>query len=108
MGNDNLKDISEIDKTIHEPSRLMIMSLLYVVESADFLFIMRQTGMTWGNLSSHMSKLEGAGYIKVEKEFLERKPHTVLMLTDNGRKAFEEYRSMMQGILENMNKDINQ
>ncbi|HOP09310.1 MAG TPA: transcriptional regulator [Candidatus Methanofastidiosa archaeon] len=105
MGNDDLKSIGDIDKMIHEPSRLMIMSLLYVVESADFLFIMRQTEMTWGNLSSHMSKLEAAGYIKVEKEFLERKPHTILSMTEGGRGAFERYRDDMQKILESMGKE---
>jgi len=105
MGNEDLKSIGEIDKIVHEPSRLMILSLLYVVESADFLFMMRQTGMTWGNLSSHMTKLERAGYIKVEKEFLERKPHTVLMMTDEGRKAFEEYRQRMKDILEKIDNN---
>lgn len=105
MGNEDLKIIGDIDKIVHEPSRLMILSLLYVVESADFLFIMRQTGMTWGNLSSHMTKLEKAGYIVVEKEFLERKPHTVLMMTREGRKAFEEYRKRMKDILENIDKN---
>ena len=59
----------EIDKLIHEPARLQIMTQLYVVEEADFLFLMRKTGLTWGNLSSHMSKLETAGYIEVKKEF---------------------------------------
>lgn len=55
--------ISQIDRLIHEPSRFIIMAHLYVVESADFLFLMRPTGLTWGNLSSHLSKLEAAGYL---------------------------------------------
>ena len=58
-----------IDKLIHEPARLLIMSNLAVVESADFLFLLGQTGLTFGNLSSHMSRLEEAGYLKVEKKF---------------------------------------
>ena len=88
--------LAEIDRLIHEPARLMIMAVLYVVESSDFTFLMRQTGLTWGNLSSHMSKLEAAGYIVVEKEFLDKKPHTMLRLTDDGREAFQDYRRWMQ------------
>ena len=81
---------------IHEPARLLLIANLYVVESADFLFLMRQTGMTFGNLSSHMSKLEAAGYLDVEKEFVGKKPHTKLSLTRIGRQAFEVYRKNMQ------------
>lgn len=91
--------LGEIDKLIHEPARLMIISLLYVVESADFVFVRSQTDLTDGNLSSHLSKLEEAGYIKVEKRFKGKKPQTLLSLTDNGRKAFEEYRKKMVQVL---------
>jgi DNA-binding MarR family transcriptional regulator len=75
------------------------MAHLYVVESADFLFLVRQTGMTWGNLSVHISKLEAAGYLEVKKEFLGKKPHTVLSLTKKGRKVFEIYRQGMKDVL---------
>ena len=85
-----------IDKLIHDPARLKIMTLLYVVESADFLFMMRQTELTFGNLSAHMSKLEDAGYINIIKEFVGKKPHTMLKLTEKGRKAFDEYRKKMK------------
>ena len=91
-----------IDRVIHEPARYMIMAHLYVVESADFLFLMRQINLTKGNLSSHMSKLEKAGYVKVMKEFVGRKPHTMLRLTAKGRKAFERYREGMRDILEDL------
>lgn len=94
--------IAEIDRLIHEPARLMIMAYLYVVESADFLFLMHQTGLTHGNLSSHMSKLEAAGYIEVVKEFVDRKPHTMLQLTDKGRAAFQEYRQSMMQVLDDL------
>lgn len=90
--------LAEIDRLIHEPARLMIIAALYVVESGDFTFLKRQTGLTWGNLSSHMSKLEAAGYIVVEKEFLDKKPHTMLRLTEQGRSAFQEYRMHMQKV----------
>ena len=80
------------------------MALLYVVESADFLFIMRQTGLTFGNLSSHMSKLEAANYIGIEKEFVDRKPHTMLHLTEKGRVAFQNYRESMKKLFEETEK----
>ncbi len=88
----------EIDRIIHEPARLRIMAQLYVVDSADFIFLMTQLGMTWGNLSSHMTKLEDAEYIEVQKEFLNKKPRTILKLTQNGRKAFMKYRKTMDQV----------
>ena len=91
-----------IDKLIHEPARFNIMAHLYVVESADFLFLMRQTGLTKGNLSSHMSKLETAGYVAVVKEFLNKKPHTMLSLSDEGREAFQAYRQSMKRVLDDL------
>lgn len=92
----------DIDKLIHEPARLLIMALLSVIESADFTFLMQQTGLTWGNLSSHMSKLEEAGYIEVEKTFKGKRPNTMLRLTDSGRDAFRIYRRTMKNILDDL------
>ncbi len=100
MNNDEDTHSPDIDKLIHEPARLKIMAQLYVVESADFIFLMRRTQLTWGNLSSHMSKLETAGYIEVEKEFVDKKPHTILALTKKGRTAFQSYRKVMQQVLD--------
>jgi DNA-binding MarR family transcriptional regulator len=94
--------LDDIDRLIHEPARLMIMAYLYVVDSADFIFLMRQTGLTWGNLSAHMSKLEAAGYIEVVKDFVDKKPHTMLRLTEKGREAFREYRQKMKGVLDGL------
>jgi len=96
------KAAAGIDKLIHEPARFNILAHLYVVESADFLFLMRQTGLTKGNLSSHMSKLETAGYLEVEKEFLNKKPHTMLSLSDRGRQAFQDYRESMKRVLDEL------
>lgn len=93
---DKLPDVKEIDKLIHEPVRLLLLANLFVVESADFIFLMNQLGLTFGNLSSHMSKLEEAGYIEVEKEFVDKKPVTRLSLTDTGRAAFADYRGRMR------------
>ena len=99
-GSKTQEPIASIDRLIHEPSRLTIMAHLYVVENADFIFLVNQTGMTWGNLSVHISKLEAAGYLEVKKEFLGRKPHTVVGLTKQGRVAFEAYRKDMKELID--------
>ena len=88
-----------IDRVVHEPARLQIMGQLYVVDSADFLFVMRQTGLTQGNLSSHISKLETAGYVRVHKGFVGRRPQTTLRLTPQGRRAFKRYVANMKRLL---------
>lgn len=91
-----------IDRLIHEPARYTVMAYLYVVENADFVFLIRRTGLTWGNLSSHLSKLEAAGYVAIEKEFLGRKPHTMVRLSDEGRAAFDRYREQMKRAIEEL------
>ncbi len=101
---DDLQHISEIDKLIHEPARLAIMAQLYVVEKADFLFLLPQTGLTTGNLSRHISKLEEADYVKVEKEFVNKKPHTILQLTEEGRAVFGKYIENMKTIMEELSR----
>ncbi len=94
--------LAEIDRLIHEPARLSLVALLYVIESADFTFLMNQTGLTWGNLSAHMSKLEEAGYIEVEKTFKGKRPNTLLRLTVKGREAFQGYRQKMKQVLDEL------
>ena len=96
---EELHPLADIDQVIHAPARLMVVTYLYVVESADFVFLMRLTGLTWGNLSSHLSKLEKEGYIEIQKEFVGKKPHTMIRLTDRGRGAFREYKRRMQQVL---------
>jgi DNA-binding MarR family transcriptional regulator len=95
----DLGRFAAIDRLVHEPSRLAVIALLYVIDSADFTFIMNQTGLSWGNLSTHMSKLEEAGYIEVEKSFKGRRPNTNLRLTETGRTAFQEYRRNFRQML---------
>lgn len=81
----------DIDRIIHEPGRLLILIYLYSVEKADFTFLKHQTGMTQGNLSSHLQKLETAGYIHTEKKFRNKRPLTIVRLSENGREAFDGY-----------------
>jgi DNA-binding MarR family transcriptional regulator len=102
--NDALEPIANLDRLIHEPARLMIMAFLYVVDSADFIFTMNQTGLTRGNLSTHMTKLEEAGYLEVKKEFVEKRPLTMLQLTDKGREAFQDYRDSIQEVMGSLPK----
>jgi len=83
--------IQDIDRTIHEPARLLLLIYLYSVEKADFTFLRKQTGMTQGNLSSHLSKLETAGYIQSEKLFKNKRPMTLFCISDQGRTAFASY-----------------
>lgn len=98
--NTDHQPLANIDRTIHEPARLLIVAHLYVVAEADFLFLMQQTRLTRGNLSSHLSKLEESGYVEIRKEFIEKVPHTVLRLTDEGRSAFDIYRRTIKGMLD--------
>ena len=89
----------DLDRLIHEPARLAILAVLAAVDGADFLFLLGQTGLTKGNLSSHSAKLEDAGYVAIEKTFVEKVPRTVYRLTDIGAEAFEAYRTQMAQIL---------
>jgi DNA-binding transcriptional ArsR family regulator len=90
--NEQLRAISELDRVIHEPGRLMIVALLAGVKECDFLFLLNETKLNKGNLSSHLAKLETAGYVEIEKTYRGKVPMTLLRLTRTGRKAFEEYR----------------
>jgi DNA-binding MarR family transcriptional regulator len=98
-GMDNLQRIEDIDRTIHAPTRLKIMACLAVVDSADFTFLMRQTGLTRGNLSPNLRKLEEADYVSIHKEFVDRVPRTLIRLTDKGRTALLMYQENMQSVL---------
>jgi DNA-binding transcriptional ArsR family regulator len=101
--NDDLQPLAEIDKLVHEPARLMILATLNAVESADFLFVERQTGLTRGNLSSHLSKLEAAGYVEITKEFVDKIPRTLLRITDQGYAALLDYTNNMKQVLDGLN-----
>jgi DNA-binding MarR family transcriptional regulator len=97
---DLARDLANVDRLIHEPARLTIITILYVVESADFLFLRRETGLTKGNLSSHLYKLEDAGYVQIEKTYKGKIPLTLCRLTEKGRLAFENYRNQIKNFVE--------
>jgi DNA-binding MarR family transcriptional regulator len=85
-----------IDRLIHEPSRMMIMAILYAGGQADFLYLLHETGLTKGNLSTHLTRLEQGGYVHIEKMFRGKVPQTLLSLTPEGRSAFETYRKQLK------------
>jgi DNA-binding MarR family transcriptional regulator len=97
-----LHPLADIDQVIHAPARLMVLSYLYVVDSADYVFLMRLSGLTWGNLSTHLTRLEEAGYIAVRKGFRGKKPHSTISLTRQGRAAFRQYKRSMQQVLDDL------
>jgi DNA-binding MarR family transcriptional regulator len=90
--NEQLRAISELDRVIHEPGRLMIVSLLWPVKECDFLYLLNATELNKGNLSGHLARLEEAGYVAIEKTYRGKVPLTLLRLTPAGRTAFEKYR----------------
>jgi DNA-binding MarR family transcriptional regulator len=91
--------VSPIDRLIHEPARLMLVSSLYIVDEADFVYLADRTGFTSGNISSHMSRLEAAGYVEIAKSFVDKRPRTTYKLTKAGRQAFELYRADVEDLL---------
>ncbi len=97
--NTQMQTIAELDRLIHEPGRLMIVALLSAVDQADFLYLQHETAMNKGTLSSHISKLEDAGYVEVSKTFRGKIPQTLLSLTKLGRQSFKEYRKKLRKAL---------
>ena len=90
------KQAVHLDRMIHEPARLGLMALLYKAEEADFLFLLRESGLTKGNLQSHLARLEDGGYVAIEKSFVGKIPRTVCRLTPTGRQAFKRYRKNLK------------
>lgn len=97
--NRQTQTFSEIDRVIHEPGRLMIVALLFAVDRSDFLYLQHETEMNKGTLSSHLSRLEEAGYVEVLKTYRGKVPQTLLHLTNTGRNAFEQYRRKLKEAL---------
>jgi DNA-binding MarR family transcriptional regulator len=91
-----IQDLATLDRVIHAPARLAIMTVLYAAGEADFLYLQRECGLTQGNLSSHLARLEEAGHVKIEKTFRGKYPLTICHLTRSGRTALEEYVEKMR------------
>ena len=97
-----LHPLADLDQVIHASARLMVLVHLYVVESVDYVFLKNQTGLSWGNLATHLNRLEEAGYVAIEKGFKGKKPHTMIHLTKRGREAFKDYKQSMQQVLDDL------
>jgi DNA-binding HxlR family transcriptional regulator len=97
---DSPQSLTELDRVIHEPARLVLVALLSSVESADFLFLLKESNLTKGNLSVHLTRLEEAGYVQAEKTFRGKIPHTEYRLTAKGKAAFDQYRKNLSSILD--------
>lgn len=91
-------DLATVDKLIHEPARLAAMAILDAVESADFLYLQRATGLTKGNLSVHLQKLEEARLIEIQKTFQGKYPRTLCSLTKKGKEEFGRYKDQIQNV----------
>lgn len=104
MSGKGVKDLSSLDRLIHEPARLMIMTVLFAVDEADFVYLQRECGLTQGNLSSHLSKLEEVGYLTISKTFKGKYPLTLCKLTRKGRQAFDAYSAALRCVTHHPNK----
>lgn len=93
-----------LDRLLHEPARLMIVTTLYPLDQSDFLYLLRETGLTKGNLSAHLMKLEEAKYIEIEKTYRGKLPLTLIRLTQLGRTALMDYRNKLKEIMEQIPK----
>jgi DNA-binding MarR family transcriptional regulator len=98
----DLRTFADVDRLIHEPARLMLVSLLYAVEKVDFLYLLTESGLTKGNLSSHLSKLEEAGYVEIEKTYRGKIPQTLVSLTEKGRQAVDTYRKYLKAVVDHL------
>ena len=85
------QDLVSIDKTVHEPARLAILTALSACASADYVFLQRLTGLVSGSLTQHLARLEDAGLVTIAKGFAGKYPQTTVTLTDGGRAAIEAH-----------------
>ncbi len=97
--NESWAELTTVDKLIHEPARLAVVTILDAVDSADFLYLQRATGLTKGNLSVHLQKLEDAGLIEIIKTFQGKYPRTLCNLTQKGKGQFQAYKEQIKGVL---------
>ena len=94
------EQLSALDRLVHEPARLAILTALSVCRKTDFMYLLRLTGLTRGNLSTHLTKLENAGLIRIEKRFVGRKPNTMVALTSRGRSTIERHWQQLEELRE--------
>ena len=96
---EHITTLLAVNRVVHEPARLVILSILYAVDSADFTYLANETGLTKGNLSSHLTRLEQTKYVTLEKTYKGKMPLTICRITADGGYAFEQYLRHMSGFL---------
>lgn len=95
----DLQEIGSIDQVIHAPARLMMIMSLYQTNTLDFIQLMTRTELTWGNLSTHLTKMEEAGYVMITKTFKGKRPQTLISMTESGRQAYLQWgRTMLKAL----------
>jgi DNA-binding MarR family transcriptional regulator len=92
------EEIASLDKLVHEPARLAILTALAACHGADFLYLQRLTGLTKGNLSTHLARLEEAGLVRIDKRFLGKVPNTLVSLTETGRATIERHWQQLENL----------
>ncbi len=98
------EEMAGLDRLVHEPARLAILTALSAASSADFLYLQRLAGLTKGNLSTHLSKLEEGGLVQIEKQFIGKTPNTVVRLTPKGRAAIERHWQQLDSLRKSASK----
>ncbi len=105
--NSKIQDVAQLDRMVHEPARLMILMILQGAAEADFLYLQRECGFTQGNLSSHLLKLEEAGYVEIKKKFKGKRPLTLCRLTPKGEAALSGYsQRLIRALQANQNPKV--
>jgi DNA-binding transcriptional ArsR family regulator len=94
--------LTDLDRLLHEPARLRLLANLAVVKKADFTWLLKQTGLSRGNLSVQMTRLADGGLVKVEKMFRDKRPRTLFQLTGKGMSALREYKKTMTTLLDSL------
>ncbi len=90
------EEMAGLDRLVHEPARLSILTALGACKGADFIFLQHLTGLSVGNLSSHLAKLEEAGLVHMDKQFVNKRPNTLVSITDEGREAIENHWRLLE------------
>jgi DNA-binding transcriptional ArsR family regulator len=103
---DEIRDMVNIDRLVHEPARLAIMAVLSACTTADFAYLLNATGLGKGNLSSHLTRLKEAGYISITKGFKGNYPNTSCALTAKGQEAFNAYRKRYLALVERLDQPL--
>jgi DNA-binding MarR family transcriptional regulator len=93
---EDITKLTDFDRVLHSPARLTIVAILSTLIEADFLYLLNESGLTRGNLSTHLTRLEEEGYIEIEKTYRGKIPLTLCRLTETGRGAFQNYRQQMK------------